>query len=182
MEYLRSMTLKDGRGCIIRSAASAAAAAVLETVRRCYGQTDNLLSYPDECTFTVEMEADFLEKRLSDPRAVLLAAEVNGRLAGTAGLDPLGGGYKIRHRAELGVSVDSAFWGLGIGRALTQSIIDCARTAGYAQLELTVVGDNAPAIALYKSLGFREFGRLSRGLRSRVSGWQETVMMLLELD
>lgn len=40
------------------------------------------------------------------------------------------------HRAEFGISIAKEFWGLGIGQALTAACIDCARKAGYAQLEL----------------------------------------------
>ena len=66
----------------------------------------------------------------------------------------------------IGISVEQEFWGLGIGRALTQSCIDCARRAGYAQLELQVVSDNLRALALYRSAGFREYGRNPRGFRT----------------
>ena len=73
-------------------------------------------------------------------------------------------------------------WGKGIGRALTEACIECARRAGYSQLELEVVSGNTPAISLYRSFGFTEYGRNPRGFRSRYSGWQELVLMRLELD
>ena len=89
---------------------------------------------------------------------------------------------KVRHRAEFGISIDKAYWGLGIGRALTKACIECAKAAGYAQLELGVVAENERAVSLYKSEGFTEYGRNPRGCRSRLSGWQEIVHMRLELD
>lgn len=67
-------------------------------------------------------------------------------------------------------------------RALVSACIDCAKSAGYSQVELEVVSDNIGAISLYESLGFTEFGRNPRGFRSRVRGWQELVSMRLELD
>jgi RimJ/RimL family protein N-acetyltransferase len=54
--------------------------------------------------------------------------------------------------------------------------------AGYSQLELEVVAENRAALALYKSVGFEEYGRNPRGFRSRTGGWQELVLMRLELD
>ena len=87
----------------------------------------------------------------------------------------------MRHRASFSISVDRAWWGLGIGRALTEACIECARAAGYSQLELEVVAENTPALRLYQSVGYVEFGRNPRGFRSRVNGWQETVLMRLEL-
>ena len=49
------------------------------------------------------------------------------------------------------------------------------------QLELDVVADNARAIALYKKLGFVEYGRNPRGFRKRTGDYQELVYMRVEL-
>ena len=87
----------------------------------------------------------------------------------------------MRHRAELGVSVARDYWGLGIGRALTEACIVSAKAAGYIQLELAVVSENLRAITLYKKLGFVEYGRNPKGFRSRLSGFQEIIYMRLEL-
>ena len=99
-----------------------------------------------------------------------------------AGIECMGSQEKVRHRADFGVSVDQAYWSLGIGRALTRACITCAKQAGYDQIELTVVADNKQAIDLYLSEGFTEFGRNPKGFKSRLSGWQETVLMRMELD
>ena len=64
---------------------------------------------------------------------------------------------------------------------MTRACIECARRAGYEQLELDVVADNAGAIALYESEGFVEFGRNPKGFKSRTNSWQELVLMRLEL-
>ena len=61
------------------------------------------------------------------------------------------------------------------------SDIECAKDAGYTQLELNVVAENERAVSLYKKMGFVEYGRNPRGFNSRVSGYQEVVYMLLEL-
>ena len=79
----------------------------------------------------------------------------------------------MRHRASFGISVEKASWGLGIGRALTQACIECARAAGYSQLELDVVSANETAVSLYKSTGFVEYGRNPKGFRTRSGQWQE---------
>ena len=88
---------------------------------------------------------------------------------------------KVRHRAEFGISVLREYWGLGLGRALTKACIDCARAAGYAQLELNAVAENQRALALYRDMGFVEYGRNPKGFRSRTAGYQELVYMRLEL-
>ena len=81
----------------------------------------------------------------------------------------------------IGIAIEKAYWGRGIGKALMLACIECAKNAGYLQLELEVVADNASAVRLYESVGFREFGRNPRGFRAR-SGWQELILMRLELD
>ena len=48
--------------------------------------------------------------------------------------------------------------GLGLGRALTKACFQCAKDAGYDQLELTVPADSDRALTLCRSLGFEEFG------------------------
>ena len=70
---------------------------------------------------------------------------------------------------------------MGIGRVIMDACIDCARRAGYTQLELEVVADNERALSLYRRAGFEEYGRNPRGYRSAASGYQELVHMRLEL-
>ena len=100
---------------------------------------------------------------------------------GTAGIGQVGSKYKLTHRAEFGVSVLREYWGLGIGKALTDACIKCAKEAGYVQLELNAVADNERALSMYKRAGFVEFGRNPKGFRSRSGKYQELVCMLLEL-
>ena len=95
--------------------------------------------------------------------------------------DAVGSKYKMRHRADFGIGILKAYWGLGLGSALTNACIECARSAGYSQLELNVVAENTAAVALYKKFGFTEYGRNPRGFRSRISGFQELIYMRLEL-
>ena len=181
MEYRKTVLLKDGRTCVLRNGTEADAQAAAENFNLTHTQTDFLLSYPDETDLSAELEAQFLQDKTECPDEVELIAEVEGRVAGTAGIDCIGRN-KVRRRAEFGVSVDRAYWGLGVGRALTEACIECAKKAGYAQLELDVVAENERAIALYKSLGFTEYGRNPRGFCSRETGWQTLVLMRLELD
>ena len=181
MEYRETITLKDGRECILRNGTEEDGAAVLDIFILAHAQTDNLLTYPDECKMTAEQEAAFLKAKTESDNEIEILAEIDGRIVGNAGIDSLGSKEKLRHRAEFGISVDREFWGLGIGRALTRSCIECAKKAGYAQLELDVVAENTNAIALYESEGFVEYGRNPRGFRSRLTGWQELVLMRMEL-
>ena len=181
MKYQKTVTLKDGRECVLRNAAADDAQAVLDIFLLTHAQTDFLASYRDECTHTVEGEAKFLQGQTDSENGIEILAEVDGTVAGMAGISSVGPKSKVRHRADFGISIDKAYWGLGIGRVLTESCIECARAADYLQLELEVVADNRRAMELYKSVGFIEYGRNPKAFRSRNSGWQENVLMRLEL-
>ena len=181
MQYRKTITLRDGRTCILRNAASRDAQASLDVFIRTHEQTDYLLTYPDEITFTAEQQAEYLQRKTDSADEIEILAVVDGAVAGMAGIERLGTQEKLRHRAEFGVSIDRSFWGLGIGRALTRACVECAKSAGYAQLELQAVADNEHALALYRSEGFTEYGRNPRGFRSRLTGWQTLVLMRKEL-
>ncbi len=110
-----------------------------------------------------------------------MVAVVDGAVVGTAGIEAIGTKYKVRHRAEFGISVAKDFWCLGIGQALMAACVECARAAGYIQLELSVVAENARALSMYQKAGFVEYGRNPKGFYSRMTGFQETIYMRLEL-
>lgn len=182
MKYQNTIRLKDGRTCVLRSCRAEDAEEVLRVFLSNLGQTDFLIAYPDEIHLTVEQETDYLRRQDESPDEAMILAIVDGTLVGSADVDRLRGREKTRHRCGFGVSIDRAYWGLGIGRGLTEACIACAKKAGYLQMELEVVSENRRAIALYKSVGFVEYGRNPMALRSRISGWQENILMRLELD
>ncbi|MBR3385057.1 MAG: GNAT family N-acetyltransferase [Atopobiaceae bacterium] len=182
MEYHDTITLKDGRECVLRNGTEQDGRTQRDVFIQTHGETDYLLTYADETTMTVEDEAQYLREKSASDREIEILAEVGGIVVGSAGIDAVGTKEKLRHRAEFGISVIRECWGLGIGRALTQACVACARRAGYAQLELDVVAENARAIALYRSEGFVEYGRNPKGFRTRDGRWQELVLMRLDLD
>src|SRR5262245_23883569 len=79
----------------------------------------NTLSLPSE---RVAANRRFLEALTPDDH--VFVAEVEGRVAGIAGLHVRGG--KMRHCAELGISVGDDFQGRGLGRRLMETLLDLA--------------------------------------------------------
>ena len=181
MRYAETVVLKGGAELLVRNAVASDARALRETMRRTHSETDYLLSYPDEQGTDEEQEARLLEGTEGSGNEVELVAIVDGRIVGTAGVTAVGGRRKVGHRARFGISVLKEQWGMGIGRVLMEACVDCARRAGYAQLELEVVADNERAVSLYRRAGFEEYGRNPRGYRSSSTGFQELVHMRLEL-
>lgn len=182
MRYYQELTLKDGRRCVLRNAAQQDGEAVLRVFMATHAETDYLLSYPDEITFTADGEGAYLQEKTDSPDEIEILAEVDGKAVGLAGIVRLDNHVKTRHRATFGVSILQEYWGLGIGRALTKACVECAEAAGYLQLELDVVAENKGAVALYESEGFTEYGRNPRGFLSRHTGWQTLILMRKALN
>ena len=162
MLYNKRISLRDGRTCILRN-----------------GDAQDGQALFDNFMLT---HAQILKEKAMSPNEIEIIAEIDGRVVGSAGIERVGHKDKVKHRAEFGISVDKDCWGLGVGRALTRACIECAKTAGYLQLELQAVEANERAVALYRSEGFVEYGRNPRGFRSRINGWQPILLMRLELD
>lgn len=181
MKYNQKFLAKNGKEVLIRNGGASDGSAVLENFNLTHEETDYLLSYPDENQFDAEQESSFLERKAESSREVELVAIMDGKVIGTAGIDAIGTKYKVAHRAEFGIGMLKEYWGLGIGRALLEACIQCAREAGYVQLELSVVADNERAIMMYEKAGFVEYGRNPKGFCSRTAGFQELVSMRLEL-
>ena len=181
MRYAKMVLLAGGVELLVRNAVASDARALHETMQRTHAQTDYLLSYPDEQSVDDEQEARSLEETERSCNEVELVAIIDGRIVGSAGVSAVRSRRKVAHRARFGISILKEYWGMGIGRMLTDASIDCARQAGYTQLELEVVADNERAVSLYRCAGFEEYGRNPRGYRSADAGYQEIVHMRLEL-
>lgn len=181
MQYKENIIMKNGKPCLISTPSPEDAPEVLRCFLRTHEETEYLTSYPEENHITLEDERAFIEKQNAAADSMELCAYVNGVIVGTAGFNRIGRYEKLKHRGEFGISIEKAYWGLGIGRALTEACIACARKAGLMQLELEVVAANEKAVRLYESAGFVAYGRNPLGFRTRGGEWQELILMRMEL-
>jgi RimJ/RimL family protein N-acetyltransferase len=81
-----------------------------------------------------------------------------------------------RHVASLAIAVAADERGRGIGRRLMQAGLDWAREVGVEKVVLSVYPHNEAAIALYRSFGFVEEGRLARHSR-KTYGYEDEILM-----
>ena len=92
---------------------------------------------------------------------LVLAAVIDDKPVGLAGLHPVGPSVRRRHAMGLGITVAKAAQGQGVGQALMAGLLDYADNwAQVLRIELTVYHDNARAIRLYERHGFEHEGRL----------------------
>lgn len=105
------------------------------------------------CFQNFEKELAELPGEYVPPAGRLFLAFDGDQISGCVALRGLGQGMCEIKR----LYVRSEFRGMGLGRELTQTVINAAREIGYERMRLdTLPGKMDTAIAMYRSLGFRE--------------------------
>lgn len=174
----KTITLKDGRTCILRPAEAKDAKGMIDYMRTSAGETPFLLRNPDEMTFTVESEESFLEGKKDAPRELMMVAEVDGVLAGNCGILANGEARRLIHRCGFAIALLKDYWHLGIASAMLTYAFELAKEMGYEQMELEVVDGNVRAKALYEHFGFQETGKHLRALKYDDGSYRDEYTMV----
>ncbi len=139
-------------GISIRTAIEADADALVSYFHRVVDQSKNLTMESDEMDIFNE-EAKFLRQlEQAQNSLALIALHENTIIACCTCV----GGRRpsLYHSCELGISVDRAWWGKAVGSRLVQAVLDWARGANIAKINLQVRVDNRRAITMYEKFGF----------------------------
>ncbi len=130
---------------------------------------------------TREEEAEWLAERLVDidkGDVIHLVADVDSEVV--AGAEVEKQKYRMSHVGILGIGVKSGFRGIGIGTAIMKTLIEESKKAGLKVLVFDVFDTNDMAKVLYKNLGFKEVGKIPKGI-CRNGKYIDLVKMALEL-
>lgn len=136
---------------------------------------------PEAFGSTYEFEKDQPLEKYSGwlTSSTIFGAYQNSHLIGTASFTQLSG-LKDSHKGLLrAMYVRPAARRSGAGRQLVQAIIDHARQK-VEQLQLAVVSTNQPALRLYQSLGFQQYG-LERNALKHNGLYSDEILMSLDL-
>ena len=125
----------------------------IEEVRTLFGEYSRLVSEA-LCFQNFDQELEALPGSYAPPEGALLIARDGEKAAGCVALRRLEDGSGEMKR----MYVRDAYRGSGLGRRLALAIIEEARTRKYGRVVLDTLPKLAPAIALYRDLGFRETG------------------------
>jgi len=131
----------------------AAAAQDLEDIRVLFGEYSALVAEA-LCFQNFDQELEALPGKYAPPDGALLIARDGNAAAGCVALRRLDDGSGEMKR----MYVREAYRGSGLGRRLAVAIIEEARKRNYSRVVLDTLPKLAPAIALYRDLGFRETG------------------------
>lgn len=123
----------------------------INTVRSLFFEYGESLGF-DLCFQEFDRELEKLPGEYASPRGRILLAEEEGEMVGCVALRDLGGGTCEMKR----LYVRPGFRGGGTGRALAEEIVRIAKHEGYEKMRLDTLASMKTAIALYKSMGFRE--------------------------
>lgn len=159
----KTIRLKDGRACLLRSAQKEDAAAMLAYLDTAIRQTHFLLRDPQDSPFTLEQEEKYLQEAAQSATMLMLSAFIEGQLAGNCMLS-LNQRLRTRHRCSVGISLLQAYWGLGLGTAMMEAMIQAARARGCEQMELEYIEGNKRGLALYQKMGFVQYGVLDNAV------------------
>jgi RimJ/RimL family protein N-acetyltransferase len=144
-------TTKDGRTGIVRPALPGDAKACLAIVWEATNERPRtLMTSRDEFWSPRQWRK---HRRDWSADGVWLIAELDDRVVGNLGCER-GRRPRERHACEFGVSVAKAARGIGVGRALLNTLEIWAREEGVERITLRVFDTNARARGLYESMGY----------------------------
>lgn len=107
----------------------------------------------ERCSFAVPWSEDAMRSELGNPVARYLVLEEEGQVMGYVGTWII---IDEGHITNIAVHPDAR--GRGHGKALLLGLMRIAQELGVAFMDLEVRVSNAPAISLYRKLGFKPAG------------------------
>src|SRR6185295_2228243 len=136
---------------------------------------------PNDPAPTLQEEIARIGAQERDPGQIILVAEAAGRVVGWLELTP-GASSRTAHRGWVVLAVAADHRRRGIGRALMEHLHAWgARHPTLEQVALRCAASNEPAVALYRSLGYVEEGRFTRGLKLGPDRYVDLVQLCREL-
>lgn len=181
--YIPVKIIKDkkDREIILRNAEENDAEKLIDYLKITAAETPFLIREPDEITLSIKQEQDFIKMKKESKNELLLIAETGGRHIGNCSLMNLGGYKRYRHRCDIAIALYKEYCGLGIGKAMLETVLDIAEKIGYEQAELEVIASNKSAIALYEKLGFKIYGTFPDNMKYGEDSYVDAYWMMKKL-
>ncbi len=133
-------------------------------------------AFPQEEKLTAETAEEFFSEQ-----SFTAAAEENGEIVAMYILHPNNVG-RCGHICNASYAVRSDMRGKHAGEQLVTHCLHKAKELGFLVLQFNaVVADNAPALALYKELGFVQLGVIPGGFRKKDGSYEDIIPHYFDL-
>lgn len=156
------------------------AEAMFEYLHQVGSETDYLLFGAEGIPLSLDEERDFLENINKNEYARMFVIKDNDKIIAN-GFIRANPRARIKHKAEIAISVIKPYWGKGVGSLLLKTLIDYAKSTDFIEtIYLDVVSENFRAIKLYQKFGFKSFGINEKA--AKVQGkYYDWLMMRLDI-
>ncbi len=160
----KELKLKNGKVLTLRSALVKDASQIVKLMKDIVKEGPYTLAEPDEYKSTVKSESAKIKRFTKAEGKIYLVAEVKNELTGFISFD----NWDTRRTAHTGlfsVFIKKKYRGMGIGKILVNGMLDWAKDNPLnRKISLFVFSTNKNAIALYKSLGFKQEGHCPKDM------------------
>lgn len=177
-----TVKLKNGKEIVIRQCLVEDAENLLTTVRTYMNDSKFYALTKEEFTITIPQEEKWIQSFIDNTNSLLLVAVYENKIIGNLDLTAHNR-MKLNHTAIIGMSLLEEWRGFGLGFELLNAVINWSKNKSkLTRLWLQVFGDNTNAIALYKKVGFIEEGRQKNFIKTEDGGFDDNVIMGLQLN
>lgn len=163
---------------LIREARADDASEMVLHVKRVLNTSGYTLTKADEFQATEESQRTWIKDTLDNGHLILVAEHEGGIIGNLIFFR----GTKARnsHTGELALGIDEAWRGQGIGKQLIERLIQWAEIqSGIEKIWLQVISGNDQAVGLYKKLGFKEEGALTKQIKFSDGRYADLISMSL---
>ncbi|SFC54369.1 Protein N-acetyltransferase, RimJ/RimL family [Alkalibacterium subtropicum] len=157
--------MSEAIDCIVREAIPGDAEQVLKLLNETATQTGFMTQGPEGVGISVEEEAKQLASIYNSLNNSVFVALVDDKVIGIASIHG-SDKPKIEHIGDIGIVIDKAYWGYGLGTLMMEELLLWADASPVlSRLQLQVQERNTRARHIYEKLGFKLEAIIERGVK-----------------
>lgn len=152
-----------------------------EHIKRASKETNLTLEYYEELEKQREMQINKYISLIRDPQSFVVVVKSHKKIVGFASLVPYAPFERLSHRTVFGVSLEKAYWNIGIGSKLINACFEFSRKHKIEFIDLEVHEFNKRAFAIYEKFGFVEQFHYDKAFKNKDGSYYELIHMRCEV-